>query len=79
VDRKSIAGAIGPLLVLPGVVAEEQEILTASVRLYGKVKQGFADCYLAAAAGVEDAQVVTFDADLRKLAGARGLDPMETW
>lgn len=75
--RADIAEAMQRLLAQPWIHIPERSVLVSAVQRYKVSRLGFADCYLAACAQLQNAVIVTFDADLRDVRGVSAVSPNE--
>jgi predicted nucleic acid-binding protein len=67
VDRADIAEALGAVVNLPGVRADEPDVLASALDRYATQRVDFADAYVATLAAESGSGVASLDADIRRL------------
>ena len=64
--RKDVSQALQGVFLHAGVEAEHFDLLMTACDFFAKFNVDFIDCYHAAATGVSDGELATFDRDFRK-------------
>ena len=70
IERSAITDSLTQVILMDGIVTEEEGVVLAALRRFGERAVDFADAYLAELAQQRGWEVASFDQDFRALGGS---------